>query len=146
MFVARAAVDIARPVEQVWPVVVDRRRDPEWRGECVAMELLEGEATEPGAVFREVIRVGPREVEAVLHLEEVEPPRRVVFSGTEPAWLPSTNTLTLTPTDGGCRVSFASRAEVRGPWSFTEPVFRWLFQRSLDRELANLRDHLEAVP
>lgn len=144
MFTARARVAVARPVEEVWPVVVDRRRDPEWRQECVAMELLEGAPTEPGAVFREVISFGPREVEARLHLEEVEPPRRVVFTGTEPVWLPSTNTLTVTPTDTGCRVSLVSRAEVRGPWSFTEPVFRWLFQRSLNRELVNLRDFIES--
>ncbi|MDX1620914.1 MAG: hypothetical protein R3320_07985, partial [Nitriliruptorales bacterium] len=58
----------------------------------------------------------------------------------EPEWIPSTNTIELTSDGAGPTVTFESANRTKGWRALVDPVWKVLFDRSLKRELTNLRD------
>lgn len=78
----RRAVEVERPVEDLWDVLKDVRRLPEFSESTVAVldapELL----THPGQRFRQVVEVMGRRIESAWEVTEVVPGRRVAIRGT----------------------------------------------------------------
>ncbi|MDX1658818.1 MAG: SRPBCC family protein [Nitriliruptorales bacterium] len=139
-FTSRVRVRIDAPREAVWPLVADPKAHPRWREELVEMALEEGEPAAEGAVYKEVIAVGPRHVVSRFRITATEAPARFVFEVFEPEGFPSTNTVRLDPTATGCAVEFLSLNRTRGWRRLVDPLWRRLFDKSLERELGNLRD------
>ena len=140
MFTSTAQVHIPADPEVIWPLVSQPERHHEWRDELVSMTLEEGEPGNVGAVYREVIEVGPREIPSRFRVTASEELRRFEFETFEPEWIPSTNTIELTSDGAGTTVTFESANRTKGWRALVEPVWKVLFDRSLKRELTNLRD------
>ena len=124
--------------DEVFGLVANPSNHHRWRDELVDMTLLAGEPGAVGARYRERIRVGPTTVSSTFVVTEVDPPRRFSFEVVEPDWITSTNQVSLATRDGGTLVRFSSANRTAGAAAWLDPLWRWLFRRSLERELANL--------
>ena len=144
MFTAQAHIRVRAPREELWELVADPREHLVWRSELVEMELEEGEPATVGAVYREVLEVGPSTIVSRFRIRELDAPHRFVFETFEPDWIPSTNTIELRPAGDATHVVFVSENRTRGWRTWLDPVWLRLFERSMRRELVNLRDVVEA--
>lgn len=104
------AADIAAPPDAVWSVLSDVAAFPEWDS---GVEKVDG-AVAPGAKLKVYSEVNPGRGYPI-KVAEVEPGRRMVWTGGMPLGLfKGVRTYTLTPVgDGGTR--FTMREEFTGP-------------------------------
>lgn len=78
----RIAVD--RPASEVFALVSDPASDPRWRSDVRSVELLSGEPSAPGAVYRQLVGALGRTVAARIEVLEVVPGRAIAFAVREP--------------------------------------------------------------
>ncbi len=60
MIVMNAEVVVDRPARQVWALVADYGRDPQWRAGVATMDPSPPGPVVPGTVTAEILRVGGR--------------------------------------------------------------------------------------
>jgi hypothetical protein len=144
-------IDIERPASDVWAMVSDFTRLPEWIGEFDEV-VSEGEAPAgQGAFFRYRLAPGPGEREGLMELVEWDPPQRLAWDGPP-----------LRSRIGGarprgfhqvvelgperCRFSTHFQPELSGGLALMRfPLTRWLKrQRAVDYQ--RLKDLLEDRP
>lgn len=103
----------ARP-ERVWDVVMDPHRLSEWvtthrsLGDGAPAEL------EQGASFEQELRLAGVGFRVRWRVDEVEEPRRVVWSGDGPSGSSARVRYTLEPVDGGTRFGYENEFELPG--------------------------------
>ena len=119
---------------QVYAIVRDVARGPEWRSGLTRVELLE--SRQGRARFREIGRDGT----ILYEIEEEEPPRRLVTRIADES-LPFGGSWTyeLSPSGDGTDVRITERGEVRNPIFRTLSKLVFGHTATLDRYLADLR-------
>lgn len=129
----RTSVDIPAPPAQVWAVLADVARWPEWTPTVTRVEALDGPLA-PGARFR---LAQPTLDPAVWTVATVEPERAFAWVARQPGVV-STADHTLTPTPEGTRVELAVRME--GPFGWLGGLlFGRLTREYLAQEASSLR-------
>jgi uncharacterized protein YndB with AHSA1/START domain len=113
---ATRSVRLHRPPEEVWAVVTDFEKQPEWRPGLRSMERAEDRNEHP--VWRETDRWGDS---IPIEVQVMEPPRRMVTRIAD-ATLPFGGTWTyeLSAVADGCEVRITEDGEVYNP------VFRYV--------------------
>ncbi len=137
------------PVEQVWPLVADVARIPEWLTFASRMELIEGDGV--GRRQRLHGRWGRKRSEVDQEITEYDPPRALAWrhlaerldGRPAPVFARSTELrVTLEPRDGATLVRLRSRQEPASP---VKGLMMWMFgtrdvARQMDRSLARLAE------
>jgi uncharacterized protein YndB with AHSA1/START domain len=72
-------IDIAAPVEVVWPFVADPVRMAKWQPKIASVTSITAGEARLGARYRIVFRMNGREQPFTTTIEKFEPPVRVVF-------------------------------------------------------------------
>jgi uncharacterized protein YndB with AHSA1/START domain len=75
MVSAQNEVRIPSPVDAVWATLADVAAMPRWLPAARRVELVEGDAGEPGARYAAAVDVDGREYGGALRIAEVDPPR-----------------------------------------------------------------------
>ena len=141
-----ASVEIARPPAEVWATVTDYENDRRWRRRITEMRPDVPGPPRVGTKVREVLQLGGRAYTTDTAVTEVGPGmsyrfagrgtsgqvegRRRVVPGLEPDSAVFTYDVDLQP---------------EGVPRLAQPILHWWLRRSLDQDLARLRDLLEAA-
>ena len=127
-------IEIARPPEEVYALVADLKRGPEWQPSLVRVDVERG---------TEVRRIAGQEREASFDVTRNEAPRLfeiVSHAGPVRAWA----TFELTPTGAGTSVDLSLVFELKGPLRFAGGMVRGRAEREARENLERLKALLEA--
>ena len=128
------SIEIARPAEDVYAVVTDLERGPEWQPSLVRVDVERGV---------EVRRIAAQEREATFEVTRNEPPRLfeiVSNAGPIRAWA----TFELEPVDGGTRVDLTLVLELGGAVRFAGRMIRGRAEQEALENLERLKRLVEA--
>ena len=129
--VARREIVIDAPLEVVWKLQTDFQAWPEWQGNVVAV-VMEGDLV-PGTVFR----WKANGVKIVSTLQEVEPMRRISWTGTSPG-MRAIHIWNFKPSNGGVRV--VTEESLSGWFARLLKLFdRRFLEKSLEGSLGTLK-------
>ena len=126
-------IEIARPPEEVYAVVADLGRGPEWQPSLVRVDV---------ARRKEVRRIGGQEREASFDVTRDEPPRLfeiVSHAGPVRVWA----TFELTAVERGARVDLSLVLELGGALRFAGRMVRGRAEREARENLELLKALLE---
>jgi carbon monoxide dehydrogenase subunit G len=128
-----AEIEIARPPEEVYAVVSDLERGPEWQPSLVRVDVERG---------TEVRRIAGHERESRFEVTRAEPPRLFeIVSHASPvrAWA----TFELEPAGAGTRVRLSLLLELSGALRFGGRMIRGRAEREARDNLERLKQLLE---
>jgi carbon monoxide dehydrogenase subunit G len=127
-------IEIARPPEDVYALVSDLERGPEWQPSLVRVDVERG---------IEVRRIAGQEREASFDVTRNEAPRlfEIVSRGGP---VRARATFELTPAGAGTRVDLSLVLELSGPLRFAGGMVRGRAEREARENLERLKELLEA--
>jgi carbon monoxide dehydrogenase subunit G len=128
------SIEIARPPEEVYAVIADLERGPEWQPSLVRVDAVRG---------TEVRRIGGQEREARFEITRDEPPRlfEIVSHGGP---VRARASFELEPLDGGTRVRFSLVLELGGALRVAGRMIRGRAEHEARENLERLKKLLEA--
>jgi len=126
-------IEIPRPPEEVYAVIADLERGPEWQPSLVRVDVERG---------KEVRRIGGQEREASFDVTRDEPPRlfEIVSHGGP---VRAKATFELTPVARGARVDLSLDLELGGALRFAGRMVRGRAEREARENLELLKALLE---
>jgi uncharacterized protein YndB with AHSA1/START domain len=138
-----ASVSIDRPVEEVFAFVRNPVNHPQWETAQFDVEQTSEGPVDVGATFRGGIRLLGLPITWRAECLAYETDRGLEFdvnAGGLRLW----EMLTLEPTGVGTRFTIVYEGKLRGLFRLATPLAVPMFQRQVERDLANLREVLEA--
>ena len=128
------SVEIARPPEEVFALVADLERAPEWQGSLESVDVARGV---------EVRRIAGQRREARFQVVRREPPRVLeIHSRSGPIEVRAA--FTIDPAGTGCRVAIRLDLRLKGAARFLGGVVRGRAQTEAREDLRRLKELLEA--
>lgn len=114
MTLVHAAVDIAAPAQRVWDVVMDPNRLGEWVTIHRAVSDVPPLPLRRGATFEQSLTLRGAPLHVSWTVEDLEPPRRAVWSGRGPAHSRARIVYALAPTADGTRFDYTNEFKPPG--------------------------------
>lgn len=142
MFTLTAELEIDRPTGEVWAVLGDYRRDPDWRAGVAGMSPSPATPAEPGQTTVEELRFGGRGYRNDGLIETVEPGRRLTWRTTSGIDADGSRTVTGLA-DGRCRVRLRTTVRPLGLDRLLSPVLKPMLRRRMEGDLRRLRAVVE---
>lgn len=138
-----ASVQIQRAPDDVFDVLADVTKNSQW-----ASASIEGHQTSTGPVgvgstAREVTRFLGRRIETDSIVTDFVPGRRLAYE-TQSGPFPFAGSFDLEPQGSGSNVTATFEASPTGPFRLLGPLFARLATRQFERDLASLRERMEA--
>jgi uncharacterized membrane protein len=147
VIVMNAEVEVDRPARQVWALVADYGRDPQWRAGVATMDPSPPGPVVPGTVTAEILRVGGRTYRSAGEVLDVHPGSRFTWRTTSGADVDADGSRTVDPLGPDrCRVRLATRVRPRGVQWLLAPLLRGMLRRGLVADAQRLRALAEAAP
>ena len=142
MFTRSVAVEIARPLDEVFAFVSDARNRPSWDESVDSEELTSPEPIGVGSTVRTRMRSMGRDYEIDWEIAEHEPPARQRIESTSG---PFSTTLAYELAGDGDRTSlrFSVTGRPTGALRLMQPLIARTTQRNLDAGFARLKEVLE---
>ncbi|MDW3221243.1 MAG: SRPBCC family protein [Acidimicrobiales bacterium] len=138
----RSEIDIDRPVEQVFAVVADMSRNPEWQTGMVSCSWT----TEPpilvGSTYDQVASFMGREILTTFEVTEFDAPSRIRIESIVSTF-PLDITRTVEPRGDGSRVVAVVRGEPGGLMKLFAPLMTFQARRSIRADYQRLKELLE---
>jgi hypothetical protein len=137
----RETVDSVRSPEDTFRFLADLTNFAVWDPGVLAAEQVAGDGPGPGARFDVSVKAWPRPLTLTYETVEFDAPStvRVVARSSR---LVSDDTITVVPTDDGCRVTYEANLRLEGWLGPLDPVVGLLFDRIAGRAGDGLRDEL----
>lgn len=136
------SVDIDRPARDVWAVLADYGRDPEWRSGVLSMTADPPGLAARGTTTAEVMRFAGRTLRNDAEIIRVSPGRELAWRTT--SGIDVSGVRVVEPRDPQrCRVRLATRVRPRGFDRVLAPLARLLLQRRITRDGRRLRSLAE---
>lgn len=133
----RATTTIDRPPAEVWAVVADYDRDPEWRKGVETMAPSTRGPAVVGTTTDEVLHLGGRTYRNRGEVLAVEPGRRLEWRTVRGA--DANGSRTVTPTaDGRSEVELVLGVRTHGLERLLQPVLAPMLRKGLHQDLARL--------
>lgn len=136
------SVLIRRPLEEVFALASDPKKDPDW---SAVVEQVE--ATGPlgvGVQLIQRVHLLGRRAHVPVEVLEYVPPLRVVLRASIPH-IQVLGWRLFEPTQEGTRVIFRTQARLSGLMSLTTPIFVRTARKHLEEDLTQLRRLLESA-
>lgn len=140
------SVTINRPIEEVFAVLTDPTRSPEWSKHSIRGELLTEGPPRVGSRRRTVVKGfgGIGTMESVFEVTEIDPLRAVALKQVSASWGGTGATrYTFTPVDGGTRVDWAWELNPTGVMGLLMGPMLGLARRMFQSDLENLKRLME---
>jgi uncharacterized protein YndB with AHSA1/START domain len=134
-------IDIDRPPEDVFALLTDVGRLPEWQGSALSA-AVEGPIGE-GTRIRETRRFVGREFRVVHEVTAYDPPHRFDVQSVEGP-LPLTISHTLEPSGGGTHLEVVGEAKPKGMLRFAAAGVAKGAEAEFRRDFQKLKELLEA--
>jgi len=142
MIRAALSLFIDRPPEEVFAFLTKPENHRSWDTLSIEMEQIEPGPWRAGMRFREVRRIGRRNVEIYSHVAAIEPSRRMdIESETGP---PFKGYWRFEPEGAGTRLRYRAEMQLSGPMRLVEPLLTVAFRRQLRTNFTHLKRVLEA--
>jgi uncharacterized protein YndB with AHSA1/START domain len=141
------SVTINRPIEEVFAVLTDPTRSPEWSKHSVRGELLTEGPPRVGSRRRTVVKGfgGIGTMESVFEVTEVDPMRAVALRQVSASWGGTGATrYTFTPVDGGTRVDWTWELNPTGLMGLLSGPMMAITRRMFQSDLDNLKGLMES--
>lgn len=137
-------VTIARPPAEVFSVVTDLERLPDWQPAVVGVEKLQEGPLRTGSRLKEVREVRGKRLEQVVEVSAHEPGRAFGLRIVEGP-LPVHGDLTFTPTgDGGTRLHMHAFGRASGAMRLLQPLLNVGLKREFRSQYGRLKEIVEA--
>ena len=142
MFTRSVAIQVARPIEDVFEFVSDARNRPRWDESVDSEELTSPEPIGVGSTVRTRMRSMGRDYELGWEVAEHEPPHRQRIESTSG---PFSTTLVYDLEEAGdaTLVRFSVTGRPAGAMKLMQPLIARSTQRNLDRAFPRLKELLE---
>lgn len=114
-------VSTSRSPEEVYAYLADFSNQSEWRFDVLESELVEGETGQVGALYRQRIKQGRREMEVKAQVTQAEAPRTVAFRSFESGPVEASGAWTISPRGEGTHVVCDVAIEAKGLLKLFEP-------------------------
>lgn len=139
-----STVEIDRPAEEVFAVISDFSRNPEWQRGMKSARWTTAPPTRVGSTYEQVARFLGRDVVTTFEVVAYEPGRSVTIQSRESSF-PITVTRSVEPLGPGrSRVSAHIVGEPRRFFRLFGPLLRLLAERSVQGDYERLRQLLES--
>ena len=134
-------IHMTRPVEQVFACLVDHEKLTMWQSNLLKAESLTPGPLRLGSRFREVRRLGPREIEVQGEVCEFDLNQRLATkTSTKPDVRVS---YSLAPEQGGTRLSYKFEMLPTGLMWLLQPLVSSSIRKQSDMDLGTLKHLLE---
>jgi uncharacterized protein YndB with AHSA1/START domain len=144
MITAAMSITINRPIDDVFRVLTTPEDTPKWSSNAVEEQLTSPGPVGVGSTRRAVVRsFGGRTTTNEAVVTVFEPNRRVALRTTS-APVPFEAAWSFTARPGGTRVDWTWSFDFKGVGRLLGPPFAVYFKRSLQRDLARLKQMMEA--
>lgn len=130
------SIEIDRPADEVWRVVADYARDPEWRGGVVSMTPVPPGPAGPGTTTAEVMRFAGRTLRNDGEVTGTGP--GLAFTWRTVRGAHAHGSRAVTPVGSGCRVDMTLVVTPRPSELLLRPVAARLLRRGLRDDLLRL--------
>jgi uncharacterized membrane protein len=137
-------IDIARPPAEVFTLLTDLDRLPEWATIVVGTRDVSDSPLRHGCTFRQTLRVLGRELESDWRVSELDPPRHVAYEAAAPGGGTLTMRQTVAQGDAGSRVRLEIDYELPGGW-LGELLDRGVVEAQNEREADASLDRLKRL-
>jgi uncharacterized protein YndB with AHSA1/START domain len=137
-------VDITRPPAEVFALLTDLDRLPEWATIVVGTRDVSDFPLREGCTFRQTLRVMGRELESDWRVSELDPPRHVAYEAAAPGGGTLTMHQTVEPRDAGSQVALELDYELPGGW-LGELLDRGVVEAQNEREAEASLDRLKRL-
>jgi len=134
---------INRPVEEVFAVASNPEDYLKWSPGLVEVKKTSEGPVGVGTTWRLVRQALGQRLEGDLELTEYEPNRKFTLDSKSRPF-PGEARWTFDAVEGGTRVSVVLQAEPGGFFKLAEPLLRSFTKRTMETELANLKELMEA--
>jgi uncharacterized protein YndB with AHSA1/START domain len=131
---------IERPAEEIFDLLADIRRNPEWCPAFTGSEKLTAGPVGPDAAFRTSMR-GMGELQ--IRITRYERPRHIWFTTSAKA-AEIRHNFVLMPGEGGTHVEQEIDVRPRGVLRIAAPVMALMLRRSIQSNTAALKAYLES--
>jgi uncharacterized membrane protein len=139
-------VEIDRPVEEVFAFVTDPARLPEWQANTVSAAAEAEGPMRTGTRLREVHRAPMgRNLESVVEVARYEPNRHFDLRIVDGP-MPIHGDFAFAPANGGTRLELTAHGQPGGAMRLAQPLLSRALARQFRRDLARLKERLEAAP
>jgi uncharacterized protein YndB with AHSA1/START domain len=139
---AQSEVFIAAPPEEVWALISDLERGPEWSVVTLQCEITSARPRDVGCTYRAVSKFAASKITTEHEIVEWDPPHRMVTRVTKGA--ESTVTWTCEPQAGGALLTMSNEFSV--PAALPGLIADKLAEQVTDtlaRELARIKEVVE---
>jgi uncharacterized protein YndB with AHSA1/START domain len=133
---------IERPPEEVFDLLADMARAPEWLPEIVRVEPVSDSPLAPGSRVRETRRVMGREATAELEIVAAERPSHWAVSNTT-SGVETIYRYRLIPIEGGTDIELACTVEGRGVRKLSASLLATMMKRQDRAHLTKLKHAVE---
>ena len=134
---------INRPIGEVFDFLSNMENNMKWRTSQQEVKKLSVGPIGVGTTYRMVNHVLGRRLETEAEVIEYEPHRKYT-SRDKSGNLPLEAQRIFEPVDGGTRVTLKLKADPSGVFKIGAPLFASMAKRSLESDIANLKDLMEA--
>ncbi len=138
-----ASIEIARPPEAVFAYIDDLSRHGEWQAQLREVKVETEGPTRVGSRAREKRKVPGGVREMTYEITEHDPPRRASFRGIDGP-VRVVGTVTVSPLDGGSRLSLELDFEGHGLGKLLLPLVRSQARKEVPQDQQRLKERLEA--
>jgi uncharacterized membrane protein len=140
------AVEIDRPVNEVFAYVADPAKLPRWQTNTVAVAQETSGPLGVGTRLREVHRApGGRDLVSLVEVSQFEAGRCFALRVLEGP-LPVDGRFTFAPTERGTRVELLGKGELSGVLRLGQSLIERILRRQFARDLTRLKRALEQSP
>lgn len=139
---AQSEIFIAAPPEEVWALISDLERGPEWSVVTLQCEITSGGPRDVGCTYRSVSRFAASKIMTEHEIVEWDPPHKMVTRVTKGA--ESTVTWTCEPQAGGTLLTMSNEFAVPGalPALIADKLAQQVTD-TLAQELARIKEVVE---
>lgn len=137
-------IEIDRPPHDVFALLTDLDRLPEWATIVVGTRDVSELPLREGCTFRQTLRVLGRELESDWRVTELDPPRHVAYEAAAPGGGTLTMRQSVAPRVDGSRVALELDYELPGGW-LGELLDRGVVEAQNEREADASLDRLKRL-
>ena len=139
-----AAVEIARPAEEVFAFLADIGNAPRWQRGVVSSHKVSEGPMRVGTRFTESMQVMGMKFDANCEVTAFEPPRRLTMVA-DGKLVHYEGTFTFEPAPVGTRLSVNAQVALKGFWRLLAPLMGGEIRKESQAELEDIRKALEAT-
>jgi uncharacterized membrane protein len=142
MFTVNHEETIERPVEEVFAFIADVENEPHWCPPVLESSQVEGDGPQKGAVYRQIVKPGPKKLTNKVEITEYEAGERMAWQGSNEmadfhGWYE------VEPVNDGTRVVMSSSLAAKGLMRLLEPFIRRAAEGVTEEEFQTLKRLLE---